>query len=199
MTEFFLNQKSREIVFLRIAIEDALASVKAFNITNKKAVDNFMAEVIRQAQQFNNEHNPFYNKAASFIKGKFSSYEINSSTDLVNALVKNRQGMRKQMHLQLLYTRTKKIKDNTVVKVKKYTSDKGLDIERTIAMRSQFGGYQVLFYPFNGTLGKATAHQLNQLKLDYHYTTGCPYYQARPILLSTWQNLDEEHQNASSC
>jgi len=201
MNKLFTD-KTATAVFLRIAIEDALASVKPFIGTNKKAIENFMAQVIYQAQTFTFDASPYRGKSAITVKNGLSSYGIKTPSDLVDALVSAKPEMKMNKYLQLLYSRSKKIRRGNDNKnksaIKKYTSDNGLDAQRTVAIRSQFGGFPVLFYPFNGAIGKDTAHQLNMLKLDYHYTTGCPYYQARPILLSSWQNLDEARQQASS-
>lgn len=41
-------------------------------------------------------------------------------------------------------------------------------------------------YDFYGKVGKDTAHQINMIKVDWHYETGLKYYDARPILLSNY-------------
>ena len=41
-------------------------------------------------------------------------------------------------------------------------------------------------YDFYGKVGKDTSHQINMLKVDWHYGTGLKYYDARPILLSNY-------------
>lgn len=41
-------------------------------------------------------------------------------------------------------------------------------------------------YDFYGKVGKDTAHQINMIKVDWHYGTGLKYYDARPILLSNY-------------
>lgn len=41
-------------------------------------------------------------------------------------------------------------------------------------------------YDFYGKVGKDTSHQINMIKVDWHYGTGLKYYDARPILLSNY-------------
>ena len=41
-------------------------------------------------------------------------------------------------------------------------------------------------YDFYGKVGKDTSHQINMIKVDWHYETGLKYYDARPILLSNY-------------
>lgn len=67
----------------------------------------------------------------------------------------------------------------------------GMDTRRTIVVRSKNGNFKPLFYEFHGKI-KSNDPRLNEIKLDYHYATGCHYCDARPILLDTWLSLSEE-------
>lgn len=75
------------------------------------------------------------------------------------------------------------------------TSYIGMDEARTIVVRSKFGDCPPMFYEYFGPV--CTGQQINNIKTDYHYATGCKYYDARPILLSTWQNLPEDRKNGT--
>ena len=49
-----------------------------------------------------------------------------------------------------------------------------------------------LEYDFYGKRGKLTDHQVNMIRVDYHYRTGINYYKANTALLSNYLKKDEE-------
>lgn len=49
-----------------------------------------------------------------------------------------------------------------------------------------------LEYDFYGKRGKSTDHQVNMIRVDYHYRTGINYYKANAELLSNYLKKDEE-------
>jgi len=196
------SEKTLTAAFLKIAIEDVLTNMKPFMANNKKASENFFADVIAYVRSYRHNKNPYYGMNYRSVREVFGKFGINNGIELVNVLITNKSEFDKHTY-PLLASGIKKLKNlrsngENRKKFKSYTHYDGLDPERTLAVRSQHGEYDVLFYKFTGMIGKDSAHQLNLLKMQYHFDSGCPYYQVRPILLSTWQQLDKEHQQASS-
>lgn len=68
---------------------------------------------------------------------------------------------------------------------------------RLMVVRSKYGTSEVKFYTVNGGSIKNNDPRINSIKAAYHYETGCRYFEARPILYSTWINLPVERQNAT--
>lgn len=65
---------------------------------------------------------------------------------------------------------------------------------RTIVVRSKYGNGPVLSYSYTG---KITKNSLNSIKAAYHYETKISYFEARPILLSSWLKLDDIRKNCT--
>jgi len=68
---------------------------------------------------------------------------------------------------------------------------------RLMAVRSKFGGFEVKFYNIDGGAINQNDPRINAIKAAYHYETGCKYFEARPILYSSWINLPVERQTAT--
>jgi hypothetical protein len=68
---------------------------------------------------------------------------------------------------------------------------------RLMAVRSKFGGTEVKFYNIDGGPINQNDPRINAIKAAYHYETGCKYFEARPILYSSWINLSPENQVAT--
>jgi len=68
---------------------------------------------------------------------------------------------------------------------------------RLMVVRSKYGTSEVKFYTINGGSIHQNDPRINSIKAAYHYETGCQYFEARPILYSTWINLPVERQNAT--
>ena len=63
--------------------------------------------------------------------------------------------------------------------------------KRAIVCRSQFGDHDIRFYEITESMTTKKGAMLNAIKMQYKMDTGCPYYQVRPILMSTWMTLPE--------
>ena len=64
--------------------------------------------------------------------------------------------------------------------------------ERVVVVRSQFGEYDLISWNIPGGSITSNDSRINHLKACYSYLTGCPYFQARPVLYTTWLNLSDE-------
>jgi len=85
------------------------------------------------------------------------------------------------------------LKRYNIVRVGNHTID--ADETRTIVVRSKYGNYPVLQYRYYGPV--CDCPQMTAIKIDYHYQTGCKFFETRPILYSTWMGLPPEQQNAT--
>lgn len=183
------TEKTASAVFLKIGIMDALDASKAFNSNSKKSAETFYSLVINKV--VNNMHTSNVYKSILQVQSGFAKYGIKNSTDLVNAIVEAKDNLKKSGYAGV--AKVKSIKEYKKFKSVGKKSHVGLDPVRTVAVRSQYGQFPVLFYEnFSGTMDSRNNKQLTQIKLDYHYATGCKYYEARPILLSSWLDLDDE-------
>ena len=68
------------------------------------------------------------------------------------------------------------------------------DLERCVVVRTKYGTHDPLMYTIKGAL---TTEIADSVKAMYAYESGCNYYEARPILYTTWINLPDEYKNAS--
>lgn len=71
-------------------------------------------------------------------------------------------------------------------------------MKRAVVCRSQFGDYDIRFYEISESLTTKKGAMLNMIKGEYVADTGCPYYQVRPILMSSWLKLPEYEQYCTS-
>lgn len=71
------------------------------------------------------------------------------------------------------------------------------DNERVIIVRSQFGDYDVLAWTISNGSIKSNDPRINHIKALYQYVTGCHYFQARPVLYTTWVNMDDNKKYAT--
>ena len=71
----------------------------------------------------------------------------------------------------------------------------GMDDTRTIVIRSKYGNYPPMFYDYEGPVRNCP--EMTKIKLDYHWATGCKYYEVRPILKMNWDALPEDKKNCT--
>ena len=119
---------------------------------------------------------------------------IEGATMLGEILNKNVKKLKKA-NFSYTYIRLKKEKKFKYVKGRK--SHIGADMTRTVAVRSKYGNTPVMFYEIHGALSTVACSEINAIKMSYKYDTGCNYYEARPILLSTWLELPEWNQQST--
>lgn len=111
--------------------------------------------------------------------------------DLAEVIASNEAQLRKAGYRTDIFIgckrkRGRSKKEQCHTKVRAYTSATSCkDTSRSIAIRSQFGNFQVLFFEINGNMD-ACSKEIIDAKMEYHFQTGCPYFQIRPVLLSKW-------------
>ena len=181
-------------VFIHEAIRYCLKNRKnGIRLGNDKDARAFMSEV--QDYIVKHDSRGMYNTYKQ-IWDAFEKYGINTSIELINLMDNKRD------ELAGLGFDMSKIKVNKSSKMKKteyksfgHRSSIGMDDTRTLVVRSKYGNYPVMFYDFIGAV--RNCQELTNIKLDYHYATGCKYYDVRPILKMNWDALPEYKKNAT--
>ena len=127
------------------------------------------------------------------IMAAFKKYGVNNGVELIVAMFDRKEQLEEQGYdMSKIKDPMELIKKYNVVGRRSYID---MDTTRTLVVRSKYGNYPVLFYDWNGPICDCPA--MWAIKLDYHYQTGCKYFETRPILYSTWMELPKELQNAS--
>jgi hypothetical protein len=134
----------------------------------------------------------------SSAKYSLSKYlNINNSNDLTNLLAGNGKLLKQSGYACdfLIGIKCKGLKE-TKRNFKLYKRASSVkDVTRSLVVRSQFGNYPPVFFQLQGATSEV--HKISALKMAYREQTGCPFFQARPILMTTWVNLSEEQQHAT--
>ena len=145
------------------------------------------------------------------LSKQLSFYGIENHSDLSKALLEQTDDFLEQrFNFKNIYELSKEKLDRMDLIGRQYIKEhgKGVVIDpsdeiteedqsklgRTIVVRSKYGNGPVMTYSYDGPIRQ---NSLNQIKMAYRYETGVSYYEARPILLSSWLKLDEEHKNAT--
>lgn len=185
------DNRTLQKVFLHEAIIAVLKKRKMpLRLENVKDERGFFSDVVDYVTQ--HESHNLYNSWRD-VKNAFEKYGIHSGAELMVAMYERREELAKQGYPM------DKIKDPKEI-IRKYniqghTSYVGMDTERTVVVRSKYGNFPLRFYNFVGPLEDGP--QLRAIQYDYHISTGCPYFERRPILLSTWLELPEERKYAT--
>lgn len=190
-TVTLFDNRTLQKVFLQDGIKAVLNKRKSpLRLENEKDGRIFFSDV--QDYIVKHDSHGLYTTYAN-IAAAFKKYGVNNGVELIVAMFVNKE------HLNAQGYDISKIKDPKEL-IKKYnvvshSSYIDMDTTRTLVVRSKYGNYPVLFYDWNGPICDCPA--LWAIKMDYHYQTGCNYYEARPILYSTWMELPKELQNAT--
>ena len=190
-TVTLFDNRTLQKVFLQDGIKAILNKRKSpLRLENEKDGRAFFSDV--QDYIIKHDSHGLYTTYAN-IAAAFKKYGVNNGVELIVAMFVNKE------HLNAQGYDMSKIKDPKEL-IKKYNvvshnSYIDMDTTRTLVVRSKYGNYPILFYDWNGPICDCPA--LWAIKMDYHYQTGCNYYEVRPILYSTWMELPKELQNAT--
>ena len=185
------ENRTLQKAFLQDGIKAVLKSRKSpLRLENEKDVRTFMSDIMDYVIK-HDSHN-LYTTYHS-ISQAFEKYGVHSGDELMVAMYEMREELKKQGYDM------SKIKDPKEI-IRKYniqghTSYVGMDTTRTLVVRSKYGNYPIRFYDYVGAV--MDSPQLRAIQLDYHYSTGCPFFERRAILLSTWLTLPEERKYAT--
>ncbi len=205
--DIFVGKKTRNSIYTADAIKNLLVKVACgktkYNLTTKTGKKCFYTEVYHAMSKY------FMMDVVNKVLKDFS---IGSEESLANAFIDNKEFLINECKLNLKgLIIESKFEKKAKAYIKKYgngiippetidelTSDDNesrlADIERCIVVRTKYGTHDPLMYTIKGTLNTEIA---DSVKAMYAYESGCNYYEARPILYTTWINLPEEYQMAS--
>lgn len=190
-TVTLFDNRTLQKVFLHDGIKAVLNKRKSpLRLENEKDGRVFFSDV--QDYIIKHDSHGLYTTYPN-IMAAFKKYGVNNGVELIVAMFDRKEQLEEQGYDM------SKIKDPMEL-IKKYNvvgrhSYIDMDTTRTLVVRSKYGNYPVLFYDWNGPICDCPA--MWAIKLDYHYQTGCKYFETRPILYSTWMELPKELQNAS--
>ena len=190
-TVTLFDNRTLQKVFLQDGIKAVLNKRKSpLRLENEKDGRVFLSDV--QDYIIKHDSNGLYTTYANILAA-FKKYGVNSGVELIIAMFDCKVQLEKQGYDMAKIKDPKElIKKYNVVSHNSYID---MDTTRTLVVRSKYGNYPVLFYDWNGPVSDCPA--LWAIKMDYHYQTGCNYYEARPILYSNWMELPKELQNAT--
>ena len=170
-----------------------IANRKKFAISNKKQMASFFADM---CVYIKNKHYHRYGTIDGVRYALEKSLGISDYTSLVEILAGNESALKAAKYPTNLFVgcsskRSRKSKAvHNGIKVTGYTDAKQCkDVKRSIAIRSKFGNFPVMFFEISGIMDGSSA-EVVAAKMEYHYQTGCPYYETRPMLLSNWMETD---------
>lgn len=190
-TVTLFDNRTLQKVFLQDGIKAVLNKCKSpLRLENEKDGRVFFSDV--QDYIIKRDSHGLYTTYANIVAA-FKKYGVNSGVELIVAMFDRKEQLNAQGYdMSKIKDPMELIKKYNVVGRRSYID---MDITRTLVVRSKYGNYPVLFYDWNGPVCDCPA--LWAIKMDYHYQTGCSYYETRPILYSTWMELPKELQNAS--
>jgi len=185
------DNRTLQKVFLQDGIKEVLKKRKTpLRLENEKDGRTFFSDV----QDYITKHDShgLYTTYGNIMTA-FRKYGVNNGVELIVAMFEKKDELEKQGYdMSKIKDPMELIKKYNIVSHRSYID---MDTTRTLVIRSKYGTTEPLFYDWNGPLRDCP--QLWAIRLDYHYKTGCKYYETRPILYSTWMELPPERQIAS--
>lgn len=185
------DNRTLQKVFLQDGIKEILKKRKTpLRLENEKDGRTFFSDV----QDYIIKHDScgLYTTYGN-IMSAFRKYGITNGIELITEMFDKKDELEKQGYaMDKIKDPKELIKKYNIVSHRSYID---MDTTRTLVIRSKYGTTEPLFYDWNGPLQNCP--QLWAIKLDYHYKTGCKYFETRPILYSTWMELPKERQMAT--
>lgn len=190
-TVTLFDNRTLQKVFLQDGIKAVLNKRKTpLRLENEKDGRVFFSDVLDYI--IKHDSHGLYTAYANILAA-FKKYGVNNGVELIVAMFDRKEQLEEQGYdMSKIKDPLELIKKYNVVGRRSYID---MDTTRTLVVRSKYGNYPVLFYDWNGPICDCPA--MWAIKLDYHYQTGCKYFETRPILYSTWMELPKELQNAS--
>ena len=213
------GKNSLQTVVLSDAIKLFMATTRnKYTLSNEKSVKALFADVV-----YSITNNPMCRRfwqTSIEVKNYFKKYGIESSFDFAEKMKNNLKNLDtdkfnlrifKDVDINKVRNATDEIDFSKLTKMQRkgaeYVQANGIglnaeeagnfeDNTRLMAVRSKYGSSEVKFYKFSGSTNKNNP-EINAIKAAYHYETGCKYFEARPILYSTWINLPVDRQNST--
>lgn len=214
----FFGKNSLQSVTMNDGIKLFFATTRnKYTLGNEKSVKALFADVV-----YSISNNPMcrkFWKTSLEIKQYMKKYSITCSSDFAEIIKKNLKELDTQkfnlrMFKDVDINKVRSLDDVDFEKLTKLqrkgaeyvkangaglSAEDAMSVEdntRLMAVRSKYGSSEVKFYKFSGSTNKNNP-EINAIKAAYHYETGCKYFEARPILYSTWINLPVDRQNST--
>lgn len=194
------SKKTRNTIYMSEGIKNLLTKIacgkKKYNLTTKMDKKCFYNEVFNVMIKY---------FTMDIVNKNLKEYGIGSEDSLANAFIDNKEFLINVCKLNLsgLIIESKfekkakeyiKVYGNGVDPLTDIHESKLAELERCVVVRTKYGTHDPLMYTIKGSL---TTEVANAVKAMYSYESGCNYYEARPILFTTWINLPDEYKNAS--
>ena len=172
---------------------------RKFTISNKAQMAGLYADLCVYIQNHNARRYSSLSEVRYMLERHLG---ISGSNTLAEALVGNEKKLKAAGYPTALFIGCKGRKGHSKKGqkqngVKAYTDAKCCkDITRSIAIRGAFGNFPVMFFEISGRMD-GCSKEIIAAKMEYHYQTGCPYFQARPCLLASWLTMPEWRQSGT--
>ena len=198
--DIFVGKKTRNSIYTADAIKNLLVKIACgktkYNLTTKTGKKCFYNEVYHAMSKY---------FMLNIVNKNLKEFGIGSEESLATAFIENKEFLINECKLNLSgLVIESKFEKKAKAYIKKYgngivppTDDneaKLSDLERCVVVRTKYGTHDPLMYTIKGAL---TTEIADSVKAMYAYESGCNYYEARPILYTTWINLPDEYKNAS--
>lgn len=198
---FFNPQRFLEPILLHDSIKMCFSYLsnnkRKYTVGNTSSMAQLLAEMITWVAG----HVARFSSISSAREAIGHYLDINNAADLQNVLSGNEDLLKKANFQYGFISGVKKGRKGS--KKEKSTGMKFYkhrrfvkDAERTIVMRSKLGNYPILYFPIKGEMNGASKEIINA-KMEYRFQTGCPFFDARPVLMSTWLEFPEWRQNGT--
>lgn len=171
---------------------------RKYTISNSAQMADLYAGICMYVKQRCYKRFPTLQEAKNAI-GKY--LHIYGPSDLAEVLAGNDTQLKKAGYSTDIFVGCKgkrgRGKKAGKTKMKGYTSARCCkDASRSIAIRGRYGNYPVMFFEITGRMD-GCSKEIIDAKMEYHFQTGCPYFQASPVLLSTWLTFPKWRQDGT--
>lgn len=202
ITSIFEGKKTRNSIYMHQAIQNLLTRLAfgktKYNLTTKTGRKCFHTELAKAMElSFSRYDIPFVMKSFGIGSADSLANEIIDNADFLASVAKlNLNGLIIEKRLTKNQMKGKKLIEENGTGTNPYDINEVSlnDVERLVVVRTKYGTHEPKMYTIKGALTTETA---DGVKAMYAYETGCNYFEARPILYTTWITLPDEFKMAS--
>ena len=202
ITSIFEGKKTRNSIYMHQVIQNLLTHLAfgkiKYNLTTKTGRKCFHAELAKAMELSFSRYD---------IPSVMKSFGIGSPDSLANEIIDNADFLASVAKLNLKGLIIEKRLTKNQMKGKALVEENGAgsnpydvneislnDVERLVVVRTKYGTHEPKMYTLKGAMNPENS---NNIRAMYSYESGCNYYEARPILYTTWVTLPDEFKMAS--
>ena len=202
ITSIFEGKKTRNSIYMHQVIHNLLTHLAfgkiKYNLTTKTGRKCFHAELAKAMELSFSRYD---------IPSVMKSFGIGSPDSLANEIIDNADFLASVAKLNLKGLIIEKRLTKNQMKGKALVEENGAgsnpydvnevslnDVERLVVVRTKYGTHEPKMYTLKGAMNPENS---NNIRAMYSYESGCNYYEARPILYTTWVTLPDEFKMAS--